>query len=259
MQVMRLEKLVKLLEDQQDRAQAQRTRLEHRIAQLEINLREKNNNNRYVMKKYSDGKPRSNIIDDKLSRPFSCESKRALMKASMPTFRLIDSRSCDRSESSHYRYYHTSPIKNPFFAPEEFYLDDCRRASSDNEEAFVCEQCQHATNEKFKHDIIRHVKDHQVPIRESLYGWLMDSSALEAFGEPTIGLNDFHNQHNSFEKDPDCFFRIVDPVINRHNEEGRNRKSHRRREQYCRRYSPFSKRFLHNTSRQFYNPIIRMT
>ncbi|EFN61444.1 hypothetical protein EAG_10820 [Camponotus floridanus] len=46
MQVMRLEKLVKLLEDQQDRAQAQRTRLEHRIAQLEVSLREKNNNNR---------------------------------------------------------------------------------------------------------------------------------------------------------------------------------------------------------------------
>ncbi|XP_020284540.1 putative leucine-rich repeat-containing protein DDB_G0290503 isoform X2 [Pseudomyrmex gracilis] len=44
MQVMRLEKLVKLLEDQQDRAQAQRTRLEHRIAQLEVSLREKNGN-----------------------------------------------------------------------------------------------------------------------------------------------------------------------------------------------------------------------
>ncbi|XP_018407108.1 PREDICTED: interaptin-like [Cyphomyrmex costatus] len=44
MQVMRLEKLVKLLEDQQDRAQAQRTRLEHRIAQLEVSLREKNKN-----------------------------------------------------------------------------------------------------------------------------------------------------------------------------------------------------------------------
>nr|XP_012230750.1 PREDICTED: putative leucine-rich repeat-containing protein DDB_G0290503 isoform X2 [Linepithema humile] len=42
MQVMRLEKLVKMLEDQQDRAQAQRTRLEHRIAQLEVSLREKN-------------------------------------------------------------------------------------------------------------------------------------------------------------------------------------------------------------------------
>ncbi|XP_018361180.1 PREDICTED: synaptonemal complex protein 1-like [Trachymyrmex cornetzi] len=44
MQVMRLEKLVKLLEDQQDRAQAQRTRLEHRIAQLEVSLREKTKN-----------------------------------------------------------------------------------------------------------------------------------------------------------------------------------------------------------------------
>ncbi|XP_011066214.1 PREDICTED: putative leucine-rich repeat-containing protein DDB_G0290503 [Acromyrmex echinatior] len=44
MQVMRLEKLVKLLEDQQDRAQAQRTRLEHRIAQLEMSLREKTKN-----------------------------------------------------------------------------------------------------------------------------------------------------------------------------------------------------------------------
>lgn len=35
LQVMRLEKMVKLMEDQQDRAQAQRTRLENRIAQLE--------------------------------------------------------------------------------------------------------------------------------------------------------------------------------------------------------------------------------
>ncbi|XP_054012429.1 myosin heavy chain, clone 203 [Hylaeus anthracinus] len=38
MQIMRLEKMVKLMEDQQDRAQAQRTRLENRIAQLELAL-----------------------------------------------------------------------------------------------------------------------------------------------------------------------------------------------------------------------------
>ncbi|XP_076222323.1 uncharacterized protein LOC116427622 [Nomia melanderi] len=38
MQIMRLEKMVKLMEDQQDRAQAQRTRLENRIAQLEVAL-----------------------------------------------------------------------------------------------------------------------------------------------------------------------------------------------------------------------------
>nr|XP_012144104.1 PREDICTED: myosin heavy chain, clone 203-like [Megachile rotundata] len=35
-QIMRLEKMVKLMEDQQDRAQAQRTRFENRIAQLEL-------------------------------------------------------------------------------------------------------------------------------------------------------------------------------------------------------------------------------
>ncbi|XP_076681239.1 uncharacterized protein LOC143375725 [Andrena cerasifolii] len=38
LQIMRLEKMVKLMEDQQDRAQAQRTRLENRIAQLELAL-----------------------------------------------------------------------------------------------------------------------------------------------------------------------------------------------------------------------------
>lgn len=252
---MRLEKLVKLLEDQQDRAQAQRTRLEHRIAQLEVSLREKNNSNRYVMRKYSDGKPRSNIIDDELPRAFSCDScksKRALLKASMP-LRLIDSRSCQRSGLSHHQYHHTSPIKSSFLSPEEFYLNDWRRVFSHKEEAFVCEQCQRETNEKFKRDIICHIEDHQVPIRESIYGWLMDSSALEAFGEPTIGLNRFHNRHSSFKKDTDCFFRIVDPLINYDNEESRNRKSRRRR---C---SRFSKRFLHNTSRQCCNPIIRMT
>lgn len=254
MQVMRLEKLVKLLEDQQDRAQAQRTRLEHRIAQLEVSLREKNNNNRYVMRKYSDDKPRPNSIDNKLPRTFSCESKRALLKASIPMFRLIDSRSCERLKSSHYRYHHTSPIKhikNPFPSPEEFYLDDWCCISSDREEAFICEQCQHnEINEKFKRDVItRYVKDHQVPIRKSLYGWLMDSSALEAFGEPTIGLNRFHNRRSLFKKDTNYFIRIIDPVLNRNNE-GRSRKSRHRREQYCRRYSRFSKRFLHNTSCQ---------
>lgn len=234
MQVMRLEKLVKLLEDQQDRAQAQRTRLEHRIAQLEVSLREKNSGNRYVMRKYSDDKPRPNIIDDKLPRAFSCESRRALLKASMPTFRLIDSCSCERSGSSHYRYHHTLPVKNPFLSPEEFYLNDWCCVSSDKEEAFVCEQCQREINEKFKHDIIRNVKDYQVPIRKSLYGWLMKSSALEAFGEHTIQLNKFHDGHSSFEKDTDCFFKIVDPLIIRDNKKDRNRKSRRRREQYCR-------------------------
>ena len=44
---MRLEKMVKLMEDHQDRAQAQRTRLENRIAQLELAL-QRNKEQRYV-------------------------------------------------------------------------------------------------------------------------------------------------------------------------------------------------------------------
>ncbi|XP_035717567.1 intracellular protein transport protein USO1-like [Vespa mandarinia] len=46
MQVLRLEKIVKQMEDHQDHAQAQRTRLENRIAQLELALQEKNKDQR---------------------------------------------------------------------------------------------------------------------------------------------------------------------------------------------------------------------
>ncbi|XP_078036618.1 uncharacterized protein LOC144469824 [Augochlora pura] len=52
MQVMRLEKMVKLMEDQQDHAQAQRTRLENRIAQLEIAL-QRTKDQRYVRNELS--------------------------------------------------------------------------------------------------------------------------------------------------------------------------------------------------------------
>ncbi|XP_012287139.1 CAP-Gly domain-containing linker protein 1 isoform X1 [Orussus abietinus] len=45
-QVMRLEKVVKQMEEQQDRAQAQRTRLENRIAQLELTLQERSKDHR---------------------------------------------------------------------------------------------------------------------------------------------------------------------------------------------------------------------
>ncbi|XP_015179986.1 PREDICTED: uncharacterized protein MAL8P1.12-like [Polistes dominula] len=46
MQILRLEKIVKQMEDHQDHAQAQRTRLENRIAQLELALQEKNRDHR---------------------------------------------------------------------------------------------------------------------------------------------------------------------------------------------------------------------
>ncbi|XP_033334013.2 uncharacterized protein LOC117224908 isoform X1 [Megalopta genalis] len=75
MQVMRLEKMVKLMEDQQDHAQAQRTRLENRIAQLEIAL-QRTKDQRYVRNRLSlplksqtiDGQSHCSISDQSLSQ-----------------------------------------------------------------------------------------------------------------------------------------------------------------------------------------------
>lgn len=240
---MRLEKLVKLLEDQQDRAQAQRTRLEHRIAQLEVSLREKsrNDSNRYVMRKYF-RKPRSSVNNNGLSRAFSCESERTLLKTSAP-----------------YRYFsrRVSPTKSSDRPPREFSLNDWYRVSSDKEEAFVCEQCRRKVNEKFRSDVIRsHVGNPRV--RRSLYGWLMDSSVLEAFGEPTSRLNEFHGELSS-EEDVDCLYEIVNPIAVRNNAKYCNRDPRRYREQhYCQYRSRLPRQSLHDVSLR-YNPIIRAT
>lgn len=248
---MRLEKLVKMLEDQQDRAQAQRTRLEHRIAQLEVSLREKNksDSNRYVMRKYL-RTPRSDTIDSKLSRALSCDSRRALLEAPASTFHLVDSHSRERSGFS--RYQPVSPAKSTDYPLRKFNVNDWCRVSSDKEKVFTCEQCRREINGKFRDGMIRrHVKEHHVPIRRSLYGWLMDCTAVEAFGEPTNSLNKIYNGRSSSEEDADCFFRIVDPFVVR----DRNKKSRRRRERYCR----FSKRSFQDASPRRCNPIIRTT
>ncbi|KYN37275.1 hypothetical protein ALC56_08332 [Trachymyrmex septentrionalis] len=254
MQVMRLEKLVKLLEDQQDRAQAQRTRLEHRIAQLEVSLREKtkNDSNRYVMKKYL-RKPRSGVVDDRLSRAFSCESRRALLEASASTFQFVDPHS---QGSPRYRYSsrHVLPTKSFDSPSKKFHLNDWYRTSFDKEEVFICEQCRRECK-KFRGDVIHRIENHR--IRKSLYGWLMNSSALEAFGEPTGRLNKFHELSSS-EENTDCFF--VNPIGVRNNAKDCNRESCRRREHhYCRYHSRLPRQSLHDCSLRRYNPTIRTT
>ncbi|XP_024877349.1 golgin IMH1-like [Temnothorax curvispinosus] len=240
MQVMRLEKLVKLLEDQQDRAQAQRTRLEHRIAQLEVSLREKskNDSNRYVMRKYL-RKPRSSIVNDRLSRAFSCESNRALLETP-------------------YQYFsrHVPPTKSSDPPPRKFHLNDWYRISSDKEKAFICEQCRREVNEKFRDDVIHHVGNRR--IRGSLYGWLMDSTALEALGEPRSRLNKFHGELSS-EEDANCFYGIVNPIVVHDKARDCNRESRRYREQhYCRYRGRLPRRSFHDVSLRC-NPIIRAT
>ncbi|XP_032683588.1 myosin-2 heavy chain-like [Odontomachus brunneus] len=212
MQVMRLEKLVKLLEDQQDRAQAQRTRLEHRIAQLEVSLRDKTkNSNRYVTSECNLRKSdRSYVIDDRVSRALPRESKRALLEEPTPTFRLINPRPRKRLGFPRYLYRRVLPSKSLNPPPSsiaasyrsksaKFHVDDWCRACSDNEEAFICERCRRETGEKFKDDTVRQVeRDRHDPMRKSLYEWLMRSSTLES------GTTD---------DNADCFFRIVNPDV----------------------------------------------
>lgn len=241
MQVMRLEKLVKLLEDQQDRAQAQRTRLEHRIAQLEVNLREKNKNDRYVTRKYL-RKPRASTVNDRLSRALSCESKRALLEASAP----------------HQCFSRYIPLaKSSDLPPRKFHFNNRRRISSDKKEAFICEQCRREDNEKFRGDVIHHVGNRR--IRGSLYSWLMDSSALEAFGEPTSRLNKFHGGLSS-EEDTDCYYEIVNPIVVRDNAKDCNRELYPCHEQhYCQYRGRLPRRSFHDGSLQQCNPIIRAT
>lgn len=222
MQVMRLEKLVKLLEDQQDRAQAQRTRLEHRIAQLEVSLWDKaKNSNRYVPSEHNSSKfDRTYVIDDQAS----CvrESQRALTEESTPTFRLVNPRSRKRLGFQRYLYRGVPSSKSLKPPPKSigasyrsksvrFYVDNWCHA--DKEEAFVCKRCRRETDKKLKGDTVHLVqRDRRDSTRRSLYGWLMRPSPLEAFNKPTTDFNELPESGTTDENE-DCFFRIVSPCV----------------------------------------------
>ncbi|RLU18517.1 hypothetical protein DMN91_008874 [Ooceraea biroi] len=222
MQVLRLEKLVKLLEDQQDRAQAQRTRLEHRIAQLEVSLQEKSKNgsNRYVVRKcFSPRTLRSRVADYAPSRAFS---------TSFCLGTAADS--CGALEPSRYRTSSPSP------PPRRFHVNNRYPLCSGGEEAFVCERCRGEIDGRFT-DAIGHVqRDPRDSIRENLYGWLMGTAALGAFGEPTRALNRFCDRSSSSDEDTDCFVGIVNPLVDLQN---CSRESRHRCERHCRRSRTF--------------------
>lgn len=201
-------------------------------------------------------KPRSNVVVNRLSHAFSRESRRALLKASAPTFHFVDPHSRGRSGSPRHRYLsrHVPSTISLDSPPGKFHLNDWYCISPDKEEAFICEQCRREGNEKFMGDVIHHVGNHR--IWGSLYGW-MNSSALEAFGEPTSRLNKFHHKLSSSEEDADCFF--VNPIVARDNAKD-NRESRRRRKQhYCRNRGRLPRRSLYDVSLRRCNPIISAT
>lgn len=194
---MRLEKLVKLLEDQQDRAQAQRTRLEHRIAQLEVSLQEKskNGNNRYVM---------GECYSPRASRWPRVPDDHAPSRAFSTTFCLgtiADSRGVLKSPRCH-----ASP-------PRRFHVKSRYPLRPEAEEAFICERCRDEIDDRFTGDATTRIqRDPRDPVRESLYGWLMDTVALGAFGEPTKAINSFCGEYSSSDEDANRFVRIVNPL-----------------------------------------------
>lgn len=155
---------MKLLEDQQDRAQAQRTRLEHRIAQLEVSLREKNGNssNGYVMRKYLRRPRRSSTDDDGKPRALTCESRRSSDTVASSSFHFGNSLSRKISLRSPPRRYRrrVSPAKSRHANRPSirFCVNNTYRTSTDAEEAFICKQCQREVNEQFERDIISRVK-----------------------------------------------------------------------------------------------------
>lgn len=195
MQVLRLEKIVKQMEDHQDHAQAQRTRLENRIAQLELALQEKNKDQRYVRERSSLSMSKSNSTkNDHDQRSFSKLShnyKGALLRPMMPPTlqRSLTLHSSPRSLSTvrqdHHNTRSSSLIRNqetkskffPFSKSDsktrEFFV-------SNEDKTYICKRCRHE-EQRFQEPIfwLANRKNPNNEIRESLYNWLLDSTELE--------------------------------------------------------------------------------
>ncbi|KAF7414577.1 hypothetical protein HZH68_003066 [Vespula germanica] len=195
MQVLRLEKIVKQMEDHQDHAQAQRTRLENRIAQLELALQEKNKDQRYVRERSSLSMSKSNSTkNDHDQRSFSKLShnyKGALLRPMMPPTlqRSLTLHSSPRSLSTvrqgHHNTRSSSLIRNqetkskffPFSKSDsktrEFFV-------SNEDKTYICKRCRHE-EQRFQEPIfwLANRKNPDNEIRESLYNWLLDSTELE--------------------------------------------------------------------------------
>ncbi|KAL2717078.1 myosin-10-like isoform X1 [Vespula squamosa] len=195
MQVLRLEKIVKQMEDHQDHAQAQRTRLENRIAQLELALQEKNKDQRYVRERSSLSMSKSNSTkNDHDQRSFSKLShnyKGALLRPMMPPTlqRSLTLHSSPRSLSmvrqGHHNTRSSSLIRNQenkskFFPFSKSDSKTREFVVSNEDKTYICKRCRHE-EQRFQEPVFW-LANRKIPsneIRESLYNWLLDSTELE--------------------------------------------------------------------------------
>lgn len=176
---MRLEKMVKLMEDHQDRAQAQRTRLENRIAQLELAL-QRNKEQRYVreqslssLKFQEDGEP------DKLSQNYLSDSDQIY---SQDSFKLQSFPHENQHDSGANRVEFLSHKTVP--QTDHRHLHDYRdyiqrQTSSDEEQPYICERCRQETSVEKDKDEWSNKNDSTDNTNESLSNWLTNMSSVE--------------------------------------------------------------------------------
>ncbi|XP_043492389.1 interaptin-like [Polistes fuscatus] len=210
MQILRLEKIVKQMEDHQDHAQAQRTRLENRIAQLELALQEKSKDHRYVRERSSSSMSKSNATkndhDKKSFSKLSHNYKGALLRPMMPSnlrrsLTLHSSspikspsmmiRNCNRTTRSSSLIRTNRQIKSNKLFPLSK-SDSKTREYIDDDKTYICKRCRHEERGRFREPIFLLANQNihsNNEIRESLYNWLIDSTELEIVDNLPEGFN----------------------------------------------------------------------
>ncbi|KAF3420078.1 hypothetical protein E2986_13392 [Frieseomelitta varia] len=188
LQIMRLEKMVKLMEDHQDRAQAQRTRLENRIAQLELAL-QRNKEQRYVREQSSSSiKFHMETEQDRLSQDYISDSDQILSKDSfnLPSFNQHDSisrRSEFLSATDPSQIYHQQLHNYGDYTQ--------RQTSSDEDQPYICERCRQETFAE-KNEPWLSKNDSTENIDEFSRNWLPNASSLE-IDQNSMNIHDFQN------------------------------------------------------------------
>ncbi|CAD1476522.1 unnamed protein product, partial [Heterotrigona itama] len=192
LQIMRLEKMVKLMEDHQDRAQAQRTRLENRIAQLELTL-QRNKEQRYVREQSSSSiKFHMEIERDRLSQDYISDSDRILSKDSfnLPSFNQHDSIS-RRSEF----LSGTGPSQIDHRQLHNYGDYTQRQTSSDEDQPYICERCRQETFAEKNNEPWLSKNDSTENMDEFSRNWLTNASSLE-IDQHSMNTRDFQDNRN---------------------------------------------------------------
>lgn len=188
LQIMRLEKMVKLMEDHQDRAQAQRTRLENRIAQLELTL-QRNKEQRYVREQSSSSiKFHVETEQDRLSQDYISDSDQILSKDSfnLPSFNQHDSISRSEFLSG------TGPLQIDHRQLHNYGDYTQRQTSSDEDQPYICERCRQETFAEKNNEPWLSKNDSTENMDELSRNWLTNASSLE-IDQHSINTRDFQN------------------------------------------------------------------